>query len=127
MSAATTLATAEKLLAHCRADTTIEGLDSLYDPDAVSVEAAAMPNSGSRETRGVAAIKGKHAWWEKAMEVHNQKVEGPYPHGEDRFAVIFGFDATNRETGDRIQMQEVAVYTCDEAGRIVREEFFYPG
>jgi hypothetical protein len=46
-------------------------------------------------------------------------------HGEDRFAVIFGFDATSRETGVRTQMQEVGVYTVDRDGRIVREEFFY--
>jgi hypothetical protein len=46
-------------------------------------------------------------------------------HGEDRFALVFGFDATNRENGARIEMQEVGLYTVDRAGKIVREEFFY--
>jgi hypothetical protein len=73
----------------------------------------------------VEAIKRKHDWWDSAMEVHEERIEGPYMHGEDRFAVIFGFDATSRETGVRTQMQEVGVYTVDRDGRIVREEFFY--
>jgi hypothetical protein len=124
MTVEATKATAEKLVAHCRAHTEAQGLDELYDPGAVSVEAVAMPGGG-RETRGVAAIKGKHEWWNAAMEVHAASVEGPYLHGEDRFAVIFGFDATDRKTGDRTKMQEVAIYSVDGDGKIVREEFFY--
>ena len=46
-------------------------------------------------------------------------------HGDDRFAVIFGFDVSNRQSGERTQMQEVAVYTVNDNGKIVREEFFY--
>jgi ketosteroid isomerase-like protein len=125
MPAEATKTTAEKLLAHCRAHTTIRGLDELYDPDAVSVEATAMPGTDSRETQGVEAIKGKHAWWNSTMDVHKETIEGPYMHGDDRFAVIFGFDATNKQSGDRMQMQEVGIYTVDGAGKIVREEFFY--
>jgi ketosteroid isomerase-like protein len=125
MSAETTRATAEKLLAHCRAHTTKRGLDELYDPDAVSVEATLMQGMQGRETHGVPAIKGKHDWWDATMDVHAEKIEGPYPHGDDRFAVIFGFDATNKQSGERVQMQEVAVYTVDGGGKIVREEFFY--
>lgn len=117
--------TADKLVAHCRDHTTIAGLDELYDPAAVSVEATVMPGSDGRETHGVPAIKGKHEWWNSAMDVHKETIEGPYLHGDDRFAVIFGFDATNKQSGDRMQMQEVGVYTVDDRGKIVREEFFY--
>jgi hypothetical protein len=118
-------ATAEKLVAHCRAHTEMQGLDELYDPAAVSVEAMPMPGSDSAETRGVQAIKGKHEWWNSAMEVHSATTDGPYLHGDDRFAVIFEFDATERQSGKRHQMREVAVYTVNPAGRIVREEFYY--
>ena len=45
--------------------------------------------------------------------------------GEDRFALIFDMDVTNRETGQRMQMREVGLYTVAD-GKIVREEFFYP-
>ena len=125
MSAEATWATAEKLVAYCRADTTGRALDELYDPQTVSIEARAMPGTDSAEARGLDAIRGKHDWWDRTMEVREFDGGGTVPHGEDRFAVIFGFDATNRETGDRIRMQEVAIYTVDAAARIVREEFFY--
>ncbi len=88
----------------------------------MSVEA--MAPAGPRETVGVEGIRGKHEWWEKTFTVHEAKVEGPFLHGADRFAVIFGIDAENRETGERNRMREVAVYHVSD-GRIVREEFFY--
>jgi ketosteroid isomerase-like protein len=125
MAAEATKRTAEKLVEYCRAGTTEKALDELYDPQAVSVEATPMPGMESPEMRGVEAIRGKHEWWDKTMEVHEERVEGPYLHGDDRFAVIFGFDATNRQNGDRMNMQEVAVYTVDDGGKIVREEFYY--
>ena len=88
--------TADKLVANCREHRTIPGLDELYDPDAVSVEAMKMPGSDSRETRGVAGIKGKQEWWASTMEVHDEDIEGPFLHGDDRFAVIFGFGFPSR-------------------------------
>ena len=76
------------------------------------------------ETKGVEGILGKHSWWEAAHVIHAASAEGPFLHGEDRFAVIFDMDVKNRETRERMQMREVAVY-CVAGGRIVREEFFY--
>jgi hypothetical protein len=125
MTTETLRATAEAMVAHCRNGTTQTGLTELYDPGAVSVEAMAMPGAESAETRGIEGIRGKHVWWEQAMEMHSGKVEGPFLHGDDRFAVIFEFDATERATGRRNQMREVAIYTVNPAGKIVREEFFY--
>ena len=124
MPTRTTKATAEALLAHCRAGTERSALETLYHPDAVSVEAAAMPGSGSAETRGLTGIEGKHDWWESTMQVHEITVEGPYYHGTDRFAATFRFDLTDRHSGVRRVMREVAVYTVDPEGRVVREEFF---
>ncbi|MBA3325692.1 MAG: nuclear transport factor 2 family protein [Rhodobacteraceae bacterium] len=125
MAAETLKATAEKLVAHCRSGTTKQGLDELYASDAVSVEAMTMPGTDSPETRGVEGIRGKHEWWENTMEVHSASADGPFLHGEDRFAVIFAFDATDKNSGKRNQMQEVAIYTVDPSGKIVREEFYY--
>lgn len=93
-----------------------------YAPDAVSVEAADM--GSGRETSGIEAILGKHDWFEGAFEVHSSVVDGPYAHGDDRFAVIFEVDATERESGRRMPMKEVAVYHVRD-GKITREEFFY--
>ncbi len=125
MSAETLKATAEKLVEYCKTQQEAKGLEELYDPNAVSVEASLMPGAESRETKGVEGIRGKHAWWNENFEVHGSDVDGPFLHGENQFAVTFGIDATEKASGERTQMKEVAVYTTDDAGKIVREEFFY--
>ena len=121
----TLMKTAEALTACCRENRTSEGLDTLYHSDCVSVEAAAAPGMESRETHGLAGIRGKHEWWDGAMEVHSASVAGPYPHGDDRFGLIFEMDATEKASGRRSRMKEIGVYTVDGDGKIVREEFFY--
>ena len=114
---------AEELVAGCREGRTEENLGKLYADNCVSVEA--LDNSGAgRETHGLDGIRGKHAWWDENFEVHDAKVDGPYLHGDDRFAVTFALDATNKMDGTRTQMSEVAVYHVAD-GKIVREEFFY--
>jgi hypothetical protein len=118
------LNTATALVAACREGREGEALETLYDPGCLSVEA--MPGEMA-EAAGLDAIRGKHAWWAENFELHGATVEGPFPHGADRFAVIFGMDTTDKASGTRSQMREVAVYTVNPAGRIVREEFFYGG
>lgn len=122
--AATLREIADALVAHCRNNTQREGLDTLYAPDAVSVEAMDAPGTPGREVRGLDGIRAKHDWWDGAMEVHSASVDGPYPHGDDRFGVIFEMDATDKASGNRMQMKEMAVYHVAD-GKIVREEFFY--
>ncbi len=122
MSADATLIVAKRLVELCQNQQPT--LDELYAEDVVSVEAMAMPGETSAAVSGLAAVRQKHAWWEAGFEVHSGTVEGPFPHGEDRFAVIFEFDATERASGQRWKMKEVGVYTV-AAGKIVREEFFY--
>ena len=97
-------------------------LDSVYASGCVSVESAPMPG-GSAETAGLEGIAGKWAWWEDNHTVHDTKATGPFLHGDDRFGVIFEIDVTVKESGERMQMQEIAVYTARD-GLIVREEFF---
>ena len=112
------------LVKGCNEGKAVENLDVLYAEDAVSVEAAAMPGGDGRETKGVAGIKGKHDWWDNAHETHSAKAEGPYFHGDDTFSVIFEADVTTRESGERVQMKEVGVYTVKD-GKIVREAFHW--
>lgn len=115
---------AERLVELCRASEEATALAELYSPDAVSVESTTGPGMDSRETQGIDGIKGKHEWWDNSFEVHSASVDGPYPHGDDRFAVIFELDATEKASSQRMQMKEVAVYYTAN-GKIVREEFFY--
>lgn len=98
-------------------------LERHYAADCVSVEAAAM-GEAPREAAGLEAIRGKHAWWNSAMEMHGGEVDGPYLFEPDRFAVRFTMDVTDKSTGKRSQGEEVAIYTVKDA-KIVREEFYY--
>ena len=113
---------ANELVAGCREGRAKANLKKLYAADAQSAEAMDMGNG--RTVTGIAAIEGKHDWWENAMTVHSQTVGGPFAHGDDRFAVTFDVEFTDKATGKRDTMQEVAVYHV-AGGKIVREEFFY--
>jgi ketosteroid isomerase-like protein len=114
----------KKLVAYCNAGKNDESIEELYADDVVSIEAAAPPAGGDRVTNGKAGCKAKHDWWTANNEVHGASTEGPYPHGDDRFAVRFVYDFTNKPTGQRRKMDEIAVYTV-AGGKIVREEFYY--
>ncbi len=114
---------ADELVHNCKTGNEMHGLETLYHPDAVSVEAGAPPGE-DRMKAGVEAIRGKHHWFNDNFEVHSANVEGPFLHGDDRFAVIFDVDATMKSSGQRTPMREVAVYHVKD-GKITREEFFY--
>lgn len=92
----------------------------LYSPDILSVEA----HGEMREYRGMEAINGKNEWWESTHEVHSFEFEGPFPHGDDQFAMIYTMDVTDRPSGNRFTMREVGVYRVD-GGKIAEERFFY--
>lgn len=114
------------LVAKCNALKNLEVCDKYYSDDITSIEAMVMPGSASRETKGKAAVRGKGEWWLGAHEIHAAKAEGPFPHGDDRFAVIFDMDITNKESKQRMQMKEIGVFTV-KGDKITREEFFYAG
>ncbi|MCX7286226.1 MAG: nuclear transport factor 2 family protein [Rhodobacterales bacterium] len=113
---------ANELVAGCREDRARQNLRKLYADDAVSVEAMDMGNG--RETNGVAGIDGKHQWWEDNHTITGGKVDGPFLHGDDRFAVIFAMQGSSKADGKAFDMNEVGIYHVKN-GKIVREEFFY--
>jgi SnoaL-like domain len=120
-----TLAVGKKLVEFCKEGKHVEAIDELYHPDIVSVEAGAGPG-GSAKSEGLAAVKGKGEWWVANHEVHDAKVEGPFPHG-DRFIVRFTYDVTAKGgpmAGNRFTMDEAGLYTVKD-GKVVHEEFFY--
>ena len=115
--------TAQQLVRYGRDDNEAQGLSELYAENAVSVEAADL-GGGNVVTEGLDNIRGKHEWWDGAMEVHKKEVEGPFLHGENQFSVIYSLDVTQKENGERMEMREVGVYTV-EGGKVVKEQFFY--
>jgi ketosteroid isomerase-like protein len=88
-------------------------------PDIVSLEAMDGPMA---RAEGAEAVARKAAWWTDNHTVHDARVEGPWPHG-DQFALKFWIDVTPRD-GARMQMDEIGLYTVRD-GRIVEERFFY--
>jgi ketosteroid isomerase-like protein len=118
----TTLEVGQRLVSLCREGQDEQAMNTLYHPDIVTVEAAAMPNM-PQEQRGLAACHAKAKWWKENNTVHSGKIDGPFPNG-DRFAVRFTYDLTPKADNKRTTMDEVALYTVKD-GKIVREEFFY--
>lgn len=114
----------QKMVALCKEGKNLESINTLYAENIVSVEAAAPPQGGERITEGLEGVRGKNQWWSENHEIHSAKVSGPYPHGEDKFAVRFEYDITNKPSGMRMQMDEVGVFTVKD-GKVIREEFFY--
>ena len=117
-----TLETGKKLVELCKQGKNLEAISTLYDPNVESVEAMAMP-SGETVAKGIDAIRGKNEWWYGAHEVHGAEVDGPFPHG-DRFIVRFKMDITQKESGQRMTVEEFGLYTVKD-DKIVKEEFFY--
>jgi len=118
----TTQEVAAKLVEMCSQGKFQEAVAALYSDDIVSMEAGAPPG-GSRESKGIAAIKAKGEWWGANHEVHSSVVEGPLVAGS-HFAVTFKMDITFKPQSRRFQMEELAVYKV-KGGKVVYEEFFY--
>jgi SnoaL-like domain len=89
-------------------------------PGIVSLEAMDGPMA---RVEGAAAVKAKSDWWYGAHEVHSASAEGPYVNG-DQFAMSFSMDVTQKESGNRIQMTEIGLYTMKD-GKVVEEKFLY--
>jgi ketosteroid isomerase-like protein len=53
--------------------------------------------------------------------VHEVDVDGPYVNG-DQFALVLEIEVTPKATGERIEMEEIALYTLRD-GKIVEERF----
>jgi hypothetical protein len=112
----------KRYVALCKEGKFDECLDELFAENSVSVEAGAPPGM-DRTAKGLKAIREKGDWWRDNHTVHRIEVSGPYPN-DNRFAVRFFFDITNKPSGQRMSMEEIGLFTV-EGGKITREEFFY--
>ena len=114
----------KQLVELCNAGRDREVVERHYDEKIVSIEGQGSEEMPAR-LEGIQAIKGKHDWWYANHEIHSTKAVGPFRgHRDDQFAVLFEMDVTNKPSGQRSQMSEVALYTV-AGGKIVQEEFLY--
>ena len=115
---ASTAAIGHELVSLCRAGKYLDCVAQFYSKDIVSVEAIDSPQKPA-EMRGIDAIRGKNERWVENMEIHKAEVIGPFV-GEDQFAVRFEFDFTVKQSGQRMQLSEMGLYTGKD-GKMVRE------
>ncbi|MDJ0653166.1 MAG: nuclear transport factor 2 family protein [Xanthomonadales bacterium] len=94
--------------------------EQFNSPDIVSVEAMEGPMA---RLEGAAAVKEKNDWWFANHEIHSSEASGPYVNG-DQFSIRMAIDVTSKENGERMQMDEICLYTLRD-GKIVEERFFY--
>ena len=115
---------AQEYVALCKAGKFEQCFDRLFAKDAVSVEAVAPPGA-ERTAKGLEALQEKSKQWADNHIVHQVEVSGPYPL-DDRFAVSFMFDVTDKPSGKRMKMDEIGLFSVKN-DKITREEFFYTG
>ncbi len=116
----TTRDVAEAFTALCKAGEFDKAGETYWSPDVVSIEAT---EGDMQRAEGLAAVRGKGEWWAANHEIHGFETEGPFLNG-DQFAVVFRMDITQKQTGQRVKMDEIALYTVRD-GRIVEERFLY--
>ncbi len=116
----TTREIAEAFAALCREGRHAEAGERFWAADIVSIEAMDGPMA---RLQGRDAVKAKSDWWVANHEVHGGTTEGPYVNG-DGFALVFSLDVTPKQTGQRMSMREVGLYTVRD-GKVVEERFFY--
>ncbi len=110
---------ANGLAAKCKAGDYLGAMNTYYHPKIVSIEAAGEP----REVVGMEAVHQKAEWWVQTFDVHSAAVEGPMIGG-NQFSLRFSYDVTNKATGQRYVMDEMALYWVED-GKITKEQFFY--
>lgn len=104
----------------CNQGKNFDVMRTMYAPDIVSVE------GDGTETAGQMPVIQKSERWAASKTIHGGKVRGPFFNGPDQFAVHITFEITPNETGKRITLEEVGVYTVKN-DKITREQFFYDG
>lgn len=115
-----THAVAAEFAALCRAGQFEEAGERFWAEDIVSIE----PMPGEMAVlRGRAAVQGKSEWWYANHEIHGTETHGPYVNG-DQFALRFHLDVTQKGSGQRMQMEEIALYTV-RGGKVVEERFLF--
>jgi hypothetical protein len=113
---------ANKFVDLCRQGKNFDVMRTLYAPDIVSVE------GDGKETAGQNPVIKKSEDWVSDKTFNGETVAGPFFNAAnpDQFVVFFTLDITPKATGQRVNREEVAIYTVKN-DKITREQFFYDG
>jgi len=113
---------AQQFVKMCREGKNFDVMKTLYAPNIVSVE------GDGKETAGQEAVIQKSVDWVSTKVFNGETVAGPFYNGANpnQFVVYFVLDITIKATNQRLNRDEVAIYTV-ENDLITREQFFYDG
>ncbi|MEM1230245.1 MAG: nuclear transport factor 2 family protein [Pseudomonadota bacterium] len=112
-----------ELVRLCNAGDEDAVVDRYYSPAIVSIEGQGSEEMPAR-IEGIDGVRQKAQWWYANNTVHSTRASGPYlGAAPDQFLVRFEMDLTPNG-GERLQMDEVAVYRVAD-GKIVEEAFYY--
>lgn len=112
---------ADRLVKLCSDRKFLETGDELWAEDVVSIE----PMTGDMaRLEGRQAVRAKGEWWVNAHEIHECIMGEPYFNGNN-FIVQYKLDVTDRATGNRRILDELAQYRVID-GKIAEEVFFVP-
>lgn len=112
---------ARKLVAFCQKADWAGAHDTLYAPDASSIEPYATPEF-EKETKGLDAIRKKGRKFDSMVEqIHSIETSEPLIAGNS-IAFTLAMDITMKGQG-RMKAPELCVYQVKD-GKIVNEQFF---
>jgi len=113
---------AQQFVKMCREGKNFDVMKTLYSPHIVSVE------GDGNETIGQGPVIKKSENWVSDKVFNGETVAGPFYNGAnpDQFVIYFILDITIKATGQRLNRDEVAIYTVQN-DLITREQFFYDG
>jgi ketosteroid isomerase-like protein len=116
----TTSEVATRLVELCRTGDYPGAQAELYADDARSIEPAWCPDNVQQ---GREALQGKLQQWMDTFETHSNEIGDPIVAGSF-FSVAMSVDVTEKQSGNRMSMCEIAVYEVKD-GKIVSEQFFF--
>jgi hypothetical protein len=112
---------ARKLVAFCQKADWAGAHDTLYAPDAISIEPYDTPEF-EKETKGLDAIRKKGRKFDNMVEqIHGIEISEPLIAGNS-IAFTLAMDITMKGQG-RMKAPELCVYQLKD-GKIVSEQFF---
>jgi len=104
----------------CNQGKNFDVMETMYADDIVSVEPT------GKQTVGQQAVIDKSRRWAAANTIHGETVTGPFFCQPNQFAVSISFDVTRNDSGQRMTLDELAVYVV-ENDLITRETFYFGG
>lgn len=112
---------AKRVVELCNQGKNFDVMHALYAPDIASVEPTGTT------TTGKAAVIKKSEVWAAGVTIHGEVVLGPFCCAPNQFATKTTFDITRKQTGERVQLEEITVYTVNSEDLITREQFYFGG